>query len=59
MIDELEGKIIAGKYRIDSLLADGELGPVYRGSNIIMDKPVTIKVLVPARRGWSVLPTRR
>jgi len=48
MIDELEGKIIAGKYRIDSLLADGELGPVYRGSNIIMDKPVTIKVLVPA-----------
>lgn len=48
MIDELEGKIIAGKYRLDSLLADGEFGPVYRGSNILLDKPVTVKVLAPA-----------
>jgi hypothetical protein len=48
MIDELEGRIIAGKYRLDSLITDGEMGPVYRGSNIIMDKPVTVKVLVPA-----------
>lgn len=48
MIDELEGKVIAGKYRIDSQLIDTELGPVYRGSNILMDKAVTIKVLVPA-----------
>src|SRR5436190_23982989 len=48
MIDELEGKVIAGKYRIDSQLTDTELGPIYRGSNILMDKPVTIKVLVPA-----------
>src|SRR6476646_7043646 len=48
MIDDLEGKIIAGKYRIDALLADGEMGPVYRGSNILMDRPVALKVLVPA-----------
>ncbi len=48
MTDDLEGKIIAGKYRIDALLSEGEMGPVYRGSNILMDKPVTVKVLVPA-----------
>ena len=48
MIEEIEGKIIAGKYRTDSLLIDGEMGSVYRGSNILMDKPVTVKVLVPA-----------
>lgn len=48
MIDDLEGKVIAGKYRIDSLLTDSGLGPVYRGTDIMTDAPVTVEVLAPA-----------
>src|SRR5436190_3168099 len=48
MIDDFEGKVIAGKYRIDSFLAETEMGDIYRGSHIVMDKPVTIKILAPA-----------
>ena len=48
MIDEFEGKIIAEKYRIDSLLRDSDLGAFYRGWHELMDKPVTVKILAPA-----------
>jgi serine/threonine protein kinase len=45
MIDELEGKIIAEKYRIESILRDSDLGTFYRGWHVLMDKPVTVKIL--------------
>ncbi|MFN0279467.1 MAG: serine/threonine protein kinase [Pyrinomonadaceae bacterium] len=48
MIDELEGKIIAEKYRIESILRDSDLGTFYRGWNVLVDRPVTIKILAPA-----------
>ena len=48
MIDEFEGKIIAEKYRIESILRDSDLGVLYRGWHVMMDKPVTVKILAPA-----------
>ncbi len=48
MIDDLLGKIVAEKYRIESLLRDSDLGGIYRAFHVAMDKPVTVKVLSPA-----------
>lgn len=48
MIDEFEGKIIAEKYRIESILRDSDLGVIYRGWHVMMDKPLTVKILSPA-----------
>ncbi|MEP6944803.1 MAG: protein kinase [Acidobacteriota bacterium] len=48
MINDLLGKNIAGKYRIDSLIRETELGDFYRGTNTSTGVPVTIKILAPA-----------
>ena len=46
--DSLLGTIIAAKYRIDERLNEGGMGTVYRGTHVLMDKTVAIKVLRPA-----------
>jgi len=46
--DNLIGKTLAGKYRIEERLKDGGMGMVYRGTHILMDKTVAIKVLRPS-----------
>lgn len=48
MIGDLIGKIIAGKYRIDSLIRETEVGDFYRGTNLGTGAPVTVKTLAPA-----------
>lgn len=48
MNDQFIGKIIANKYRIKSVLREGEFGKTYRGTHVSMEKPVIIKVLSPA-----------
>jgi serine/threonine protein kinase len=46
--DSLIGKTLAGKYRVDARLSVGGMGAVYRGTHILMDKTVAIKVLRPS-----------
>ena len=48
MLDQIIGQTLAEKYRIDSVLRDGGLGKVYRATHLLMDKPVTVKILSPA-----------
>lgn len=48
MSDQFIGKVIANKYRIESVLREGEFGKTYRGTHVSMEKPVIIKVLSPA-----------
>ncbi len=48
MSQEFTGKIIADKYRIEELLREDNLGAIYRGTHLLMEKPVIIKVLSPA-----------
>jgi serine/threonine-protein kinase len=46
--DLLVGTTLAGKYRIDARLNEGGMGTVYRGTHVLMDKTVAIKVLRPS-----------
>src|SRR5215204_5468143 len=46
--DSLLGTTLSGKYRIDERLNEGGMGTVYRGTHVLMEKTVAIKVLRPA-----------
>ncbi len=46
--DGLIGQTLADKYRVEELLSQGGMGTVYRGTHILMDKTVAIKVLNPS-----------
>jgi serine/threonine protein kinase len=48
MSDKFIGQTLANKYRIDTEMRDSGLGRVYRGTHLLMDKPVTVKILSPA-----------
>ncbi len=42
-----EGSVIAQRYRIDSVLAEGGMGIVYRGWHLNLEQPIAIKVIRP------------
>ena len=48
MNDQFVGQTLAGKYRIDSESRRSGSGKVYRGTHLLIDTPVTVKILAPA-----------
>lgn len=48
MSDEFIGKVLAGKYQVGEIISESELGKIYHGTHLLMEKPVTIKILSPA-----------
>lgn len=45
---DLNGHVLADKYRLDSLMRKGVLGDLYYGTHLLMEKPVAIKTLLPS-----------
>jgi len=43
--DGLIGKLVAGKFRVESLLGEGGMGKVYKARQVALDKMVVLKVL--------------
>jgi hypothetical protein len=48
MTNDVIGRLIADKYRVEGLIAERETGDLYIGRHEILDLPVTLKVLSPA-----------
>lgn len=48
MLDQLIGQTLSDKYRIEDVLRDGGASKIYRGTHLLMEKPVTLKILSPA-----------
>lgn len=48
MADQFIGQTLAEKYRIDSVIRENGLGKLYRGTHLLMDKPIAVKILAPA-----------
>ncbi len=39
--------VLAGRYRMDSLIAGGGMGEVWRAVDLVLDRPVAVKILQP------------
>ena len=48
MASTLTGTVIAEKYRLGELLRSGELVDLYDARHVLMDKPVSIRLLRPS-----------
>ena len=56
--EDLVGKTIAGRYRVDDLVAMGGIGAVYRAHHLLLQKRVAIKILRPDTEGLDQLVIR-
>ena len=45
--EQAVGRTLDGKYRIDGFLQRGGMGAVYRGTHLMLNKPVAIKLIKP------------
>jgi hypothetical protein len=48
MVNDLAGKLIADKYRVDSLIREDDSGDLYSARHEVLDRPVTLKILPAA-----------
>ncbi|MDH3492286.1 MAG: protein kinase [Acidobacteriota bacterium] len=46
--ESVVGRVLAGKYQVEGIIREDDFGTVYRGTHILMETPVTIKMLAPA-----------
>ena len=54
--DPLVGKILNGKFKINSQLATGGMGVIYRGEQLALERKVAIKVLTPTAASSQIDP---
>jgi eukaryotic-like serine/threonine-protein kinase len=53
--DEYIGKVVAGRYRLETLLGEGGMGVVYRARHVLIDRVVALKLIRPDLRGETHL----
>jgi serine/threonine-protein kinase len=53
--DPYLGKVVAGRYRLESLLGEGGMGVVYRARHVLIDRVVALKLIRPDLRGETHL----
>ena len=53
--DPLLGKVVAGRYRLESQLGEGGMGVVYRARHVLIDRVVALKLIRPDLRGETHL----
>src|SRR5437868_7524317 len=53
--DPALGKVIAGRYRLESRLGEGGMGLVYRARHVLIDRVVAIKLIRPDLRAETHL----
>jgi len=46
--DTYIGQVVARKYRVEKLLGEGGMGRVYRANQLVLEKPVVLKLLHPS-----------
>jgi hypothetical protein len=48
MTNDVIGRLIADKYRVEGLISEREAGDLYLGRHEVLDRPVTLRILSPA-----------
>jgi len=46
-VDPLQGRVLDGRYRVESFLARGGMATIYRGADLRLERTVAIKVMHP------------
>lgn len=54
----LEGTVLDGRYRVDTMIATGGMSSVYRGLDLRLDRPVALKVMESRYAGDQQFLTR-
>ena len=49
------GRVIAGRYRLESRIGEGGMGIVYRARHVLIDRVVAVKLIRPDLRGETHL----
>jgi serine/threonine-protein kinase len=53
--DPMLGRVVAGRYRLESRLGEGGMGVVYRARHVLIDRVVALKLIRPDLRGETHL----
>jgi len=53
--DPMIGRVVAGRYRLESRLGEGGMGVVYRARHVLIDRVVALKLIRPDLRGETHL----
>src|SRR5829696_2827226 len=53
--DPMIGRVVAGRYRLETRLGEGGMGVVYRARHVLIDRVVALKLIRPDLRGETHL----